>query len=467
MQHNLILLADCYKVSHHRLYPPGTERLYSYFESRGGAFEEVVFFGLQYYLKEYLEGPLVVTREKIDEADGFFRQHLGPGIPFNRAGWEYILLKYGGRLPISIRAVPEGTVLPVRNVLMTVENTDPQCYWLTNYLESLLVQVWYGCTVASLSREMKKVLLRFLEASGDPARVDGKLHDFGFRGVSSVESAGLGGAAHLTNFRGSDNMAALTTVRRYYSGRGDDAPLIDVRGPATEHSTITAWGEEGEAKAFAHILDEFSSGPVACVSDSYDLFRVCAEYFGRRLRDRVLQRDGVVIIRPDSGDPPQVACQVLDLLGECFGWQRNAKGFKLLDPHIRILQGDGIDIAIMQTVLQAMQDRGWSADNIGFGCGGGLLQRVNRDTLKFAYKCSSITVNGEERPVHKRPATDPGKQSKAGRLKLVMQDDRLTTAPASDPRDDLLVEVFRDGCVLVSHSFADIRERAGLRNSRG
>ena len=196
---NILLLTDSYKFSHYRQYPPKTRTVYSYFESRGGDFPYTCFFGLQYLLKKYLEGE-VVTQEKIDYAEDRVNKHLGPG-SFNRAGWQYILDQYQGRLPVMIKAVPEGTVVPNHNVLMTIENTDPNCYWLTNYLETLLVQTWYPTTVATQSRSMKQILLKYLEQTGDPSLIDFKLHDFGFRGSTSVESAGLGGAAHLINFK--------------------------------------------------------------------------------------------------------------------------------------------------------------------------------------------------------------------------------------------------------------------------
>lgn len=235
---NLLLLTDSYKFTHYLQYPPDTQVVYSYFEPRlGGEYKEVVFFGLQYFLKRYLYGQ-VVTKEKIDEAEAIVNAHLGRQI-FNRAGWQRILKHHGGRLPILIRAVAEGTVVPENNVLMTIENTDPQCYWLTNYLETLLVQVWYGCTTATISREMKKIIMDAMRRSGTETdeNVNFRLHDFGFRGVSSVESAAVGGAGHLVNFYGTDNVAALLLARNYYN-----EPMAGFSIPAAEHSTITAWG---------------------------------------------------------------------------------------------------------------------------------------------------------------------------------------------------------------------------------
>ncbi len=452
---NLLILTDSYKITHYKQYPPGTERVYSYFESRGGDFDEIVFFGLQYYLKRYLVGQ-VVTEEKIEYADEFLAQHFGARF-FNREGWEYILREHDGRLPVEIKAVPEGTVVPPHNVLMTIENTDPKAYWLTNYLETLLVQVWYGSTVATQSRFMKKTLLKYLEETGDPSLVDFKLHDFGFRGVSSVESAGVGGAAHLVNFKGTDTLAGLVVAREYYH-----EPMAGFSIPAAEHSTITAWGPEHEADAMQNMLVQFPEGWISVVSDSFDVFRACSEIWGQQLKQQVLERNGTVVVRPDSGDPPTVVVKVLELLGEAFGYSTNAKGFKVLDPHIRIIQGDGIDRFMLPKVLEAMKQHKWSADNIAFGSGGGLLQKLNRDTCRFAFKCAAVTVHGTEHDVYKRPATDTGKSSKAGQLALISDGTTLRTVrwkPELAQRD-LLQPVFRNGELLVDTTFADVRKRA-------
>lgn len=454
---NILTMTDSYKVTHWRQYPLGTQHVYSYFESRGGPYP-VLFFGLQYFLKQYLQGE-VVTREKIGEAEKFFRDHFGDSTLFNFHGWEHILTKHNGRLPVVIKAVPEGTVVPNLNILMSIENTDPECHWLPNYLETLLVQVWYPCTVASQSRQMKAVIRRYLEDTGDPSLIPFKLHDFGFRGVSSVESAGIGGCAHLVNFLGTDTMAALELARKFYG-----CPMAGHSIPASEHSTITSWGEGHECDAFENMLDKYPSGLVACVSDSFDIYRACTEYWGGRLRGKVLGRNGTLVVRPDSGDLPAVVVEVLDRLGECFGFKANDKGYRVLDPHVRVIQGDGIDFEMLGMILEAMKAAYWSADNIAFGSGGGLLQKLNRDTLKFAFKCSEVTVNGERRSVCKRPVTDHGKQSKAGRLKLVVGTDGLTTVRQEEygVAPDLLREVFRDGHLLLDDRLDDIRQRAEL-----
>lgn len=452
---NLILLTDSYKATHWLQYPPDTERVYSYFESRGGKFDEVVFFGLQYYLRKYLEGE-VITREKIDAAESFWNEHLGVTRLFNREGWDAIVTDHGGRLPVRIRAVPEGTVVPTRNVMMTIENSDPRLYWLPNYLETMLVQVWYGCTVATLSCEMRKLISGYLEKTGDPSLIDFKLHDFGFRGVSSVESAAMGGAAHLVNFRSTDNIAGALLARQYYG-----AEMAGFSIPASEHSTITSWGEENEVDAFQNMLEKYPTGLVACVSDSYDIFRACEEYWGRDLKDRVLERDGTLVVRPDSGDPPVVVKQVIETLGRAFGTETNDKGYRVLPPQVRVIQGDGIDYAMTNQILTVLDLGGWSADNVTFGMGGGLLQKLNRDTQQFAFKCSEVVVKGVARDVWKDPVTDPGKVSKRGRLALQRNaDGALETLPEGDARTNELIDVFLDGEVLDRPTFDEIRERA-------
>lgn len=379
---NILLLTDSYKVSHWLQYPPKTTEVYSYFESRGGIYGHTVFFGLQYLLKRYFVGE-VVTMHKINEAEAFYAQHFPPGFVFNRAGWERIVKVHGGKLPLVIKAVPEGSVVPVKNVLMTIENTDPECFWLTNFVETLLVQVWYPMTVATHSREQKKVIAAYLHATADDAGGLGfKLHDFGFRGVSSVETAGLGGAAHLVNFLGTDTIAGPIVATEYYNH--DEVAGYSI--PASEHSTITSWGKDNELKAMTNMLEAYPIGLVACVSDSFDIYKACEDYWGTQLKDKILSRDGTLVVRPDSGDPPTTALRVLEILGDKLGKSKNDKGYFVLDPHVRVIWGDGIDYDMLCAVLSLLKANKWSADNIAFGSGGGLLQKLNRDTQKCAFK---------------------------------------------------------------------------------
>ncbi len=454
---NTIELTDSYKVSHWKQYPPGTRHVYSFFESRGGLFPTVTFYGLQYYLKRYLEGP-VIDRADIEEAREDFEAHFGNSAIYNEKGWERIRTVHGGRLPILIRAVPEGTRVPTSNVLMTIENTDPELPWVTNYVETLLSMLWYPCTVATQSAAMRAMILRYLEETGDPSLADFKLHDFGFRGSTSPESAGIGGSAHLLSFSGTDTFQAIRVAKKYYSEK-----MAGFSIPAAEHSTITSWGKDRESAACANMLEQFPDGLVAVVSDSYDVFKAVSEIWGKELKEKVLGRNGTLVVRPDSGDPPKIVLAVLERLGSAFGYEENAKGYKVLNPKVRMIQGDGIGYRMLGIVLDAMKQAGWSADNIAFGSGGGLLQKVDRDTQKFALKCSAVDVAGVWHDVMKDPVTDPGKRSKPGRLALVVKDGFVKTVreevAEAEGLANLLVPIFRDGVVLKNYTFAEIRSR--------
>jgi nicotinamide phosphoribosyltransferase len=362
-----------------------------------------MFYGLQYFIKHYLSGQ-VVNEEKIGQAKKLWDAHLGPGL-FNEEGWRHILENHNGHLPVRIKAVPEGSVVKTGNVLVTVENTDPEVPWLTNFLESILLQVWYPITVGTLSREVKKNLINYLQKTTtyNPEEINGiasfMLHDFGFRGVSSVESSGLGGSSHIINFMGTDTVSGILFAQEFYNTENPLAFSI----PASEHSTMTSWGEPFEVKAMENMLDAYPTGLVACVSDSFDIIRACRDYWGTELRDKILNRDGRLVIRPDSGDPVQTLKQIFHILWDKFGGVTNEKGFKVIDPHVRVIQGDGVNYESISDICDMMIEEGFSIENIAFGMGGALLQKVDRDTQKFAFKCSSITINGEEVDVRKNP----------------------------------------------------------------
>lgn len=238
IENNICLLTDRYKITHHYFYPKCTEKIYSYLESRTGAeFNKTIFYGLQYLIKKYLEGS-VVNEEKVIEADKIITQHIGEDI-FNFDGWMHIVNEYGGRLPIEIKAVPEGSPVNVGNVLMTVENTDKKSYWLHNYLESLLLQVWYPSTVATLSAEVKKLFDFYLNVTGSSKdNMDFMLHDFGYRGSSSNESANLCGSTHLLSFSGTDTLSSLMIPMNYYNSTNIQGFSVQ----ATEHSVMTSQG---------------------------------------------------------------------------------------------------------------------------------------------------------------------------------------------------------------------------------
>jgi len=464
---NLLLNTDSYKASHWLQYPPGTDATFFYVESRGGIYDRTLFFGLQAILKETLARP--VTHADVDEARDLFAAH---GEPFNEAGWRYIVDHHGGLLPIRIRAVPEGTVVPTHNALMTIESTDPMAYWVPSYLETMLLRIWYPVTVATISWHAKQTIRQFLErTSDDPeGQLPFKLHDFGSRGVSSVESAAIGGAAHLVNFKGTDTVSALCLARAHYH-----EPMAGFSIPAAEHSTITSWGRENEVDAYRNMLRQFArpGAIVAVVSDSYDIFHAIGEHWGRTLKEEVIASGATVVIRPDSGDPVAVVHQCLELLEEAFGHTVNGKGFKVLN-HVRVIQGDGINPTSIRAILERVTSAGYATDNVAFGMGGALLQQLNRDTQKFALKCSAARVNGQWIDVYKDPVTDKGKQSKRGRMTLLqhreygqfrtepVRADAASLADVHKPMgfDDAMVTIWEDGMLVNDWTFAQVRTRA-------
>lgn len=461
---SIILATDSYKLTHWNQYPEGTEIVYSYFESRPGAeYDETVFFGLQYIIEQYLVGQ-VVTQSSVDEAAKLAKVHLGDESLFNREGWEYIVKEHNGKLPIRIKAVPEGSVIPTGNVLMTVENTDPKCFWLTNALESLLTHVWYSSTVASKSRAVKKMLKEHLATSAESdAMLDFMLQDFGYRGAASHESAAIGGAGHLVNFKGTDTLPAMLLAINYYDANIED---LGFSVPATEHSVMTSRGEDGEFAVVQQLLINYPNGILSVVADSYDIHRF-VETLGRpQYKTQILHRDGVLVVRPDSGDPVTTTLAVIRGLERSFGAVTNSKGYKVLNPKVRVLWGDGIDIDGINEICVALINAGYSVENMAcFGMGGGLLQKVNRDTQRFAFKSSAQRRNGVWHDVFKNPL-DASKASKRGRLVLA-RTFGYTTLPLNHRGGQALIvdqlqTVFEDGVAKKQYTFDQVRENAKL-----
>lgn len=462
IENNICILTDSYKVTHHYFYPKGTQKIYSYLESRTGAeFNKTIFYGLQYIIKKYLEGK-VVTEKKIDEAEKLINAHIGEGI-FNRTGWEYILDEHYGKLPIEIKAIPEGTPVNVSNVMMTVENTDVQSYWLTNYLEPLLLQVWYPSTVATLSAEIKKLINFYLGVTGSSdENINFMLHDFGYRGATSTEAAILGGSAHLLNFSGTDTIPALTMPCNYYN---EPTSVFGFSVQATEHSVMTSLGQDNEFEQVLNVVNQAKDGILSIVIDSYDYKGFLREVTTKntplnKAINNFLDKDGnKVVFRPDSGDPVSTTRDCLELLSKGFDTHLTNKGYKVFDDNIGLLWGDGLNYQKIRDILFAMKSDWWAAENIIFGMGGGLHTGVNRDTQRNAFKCSAQLRNGEWFDISKNPL-DSSKKSKTGRFKLVKHNNSFITVPINDKRQDCLQTVFKDGELLIDDKFTNIKCRA-------
>lgn len=476
MNRNILLSTDSYKFSHFCQYPEGTKGMFSYIEARKNnsgirGLKGVIFFGLQAFIKEYLSRPLRI--EDVEEAAMIARAH---GLPFPEKQFQKVVQAYHGWLPIRIKAVKEGTFVPFGNALVTVQCEDPDLFWLASYIEtSLLRAVWYMTTVCTISHSVKQTIWHYLkETTMDPVgQLLFKLHDFGARGASSGESAALGGMAHLVNFRGTDTVEALLAARRFYG-----ATMAGFSIPAAEHSTITSWGRERESDAYRNQVAQFSKvgSMYAVVSDSYDIFHAVENIWGKELKDTVINAGGVLVVRPDSGDPVSTPVRVIELLAKQYGTTRNEKGFQVLN-HVRVIQGDGIGPQEVHHILSALTIKGFAAENIAFGMGGGLLQKLDRDTFSFAQKTSAIlTAQGEWQDVYKDPIAG-GKTSKRGVITLtdgyeeVLEHGVLKSVPTlvtkrisevSENGKQYLEDVYEQGMMIRTQTFDEIRNLSDM-----
>ncbi len=448
---------DSYKAGHYLQYPKGMTNSYSYIESRGGIYPNTLFFGLQGFIKEYLAG-CTINKDDVLEAEKFFISH---GVPFNTKGWMRIAEDFGGKLPVRIKAVKEGEIVPTQNILVSIESTDPETCWLPSYLEtSILRGVWFPTTVATLSHFIKKDIYEALQKSSDDpdGEISFKLHSFAGRGVSSSESAGCGDAGHLISFMGSDTVEGIVWAQRNY----DDKDMLAFSIKAMEHSSVTSWGgQEFEADAYQNMIDDAAKpGAIfACVSDSYDIYNAIEHLWGEKFKEQIEKSGATCVIRLDSGSPADVVLTALQILEKKVGMTVNSKGYKVLPSYYRLLQGDGVNHESIKEIMKVVLDNNYSMSNLNFGMGGALLQQISRDTQKFAMKCSSVIVNGEERDVFKNPITDPGKRSKAGRLALIKENDQHKTVKGPH-KEDLLQTVFENGQMFNKTTMKQIRERA-------
>jgi nicotinamide phosphoribosyltransferase len=457
--YNPLRLSDSYKDTH--FYSPDVTELLSYYEARGGEFPYSVLFGLQYKLMAHFTGQFF-TKENLREQAENSKQHFGPDFKYNVKGWEYILHKYGGYLPVEIKAVKEGVPVPVHNVMWTIKSTDPNCVWIEQWMETVLQQVSISSAVCTKSRMVKELIRDFLTVSAYTyGSLPFQLHDFGFRGVSGVEEAALLGAAHLVNFLGTDTQIAMDLLHQYYG-----APRVSgCSVPATEHSMMTLRGRDGEAGIVGDILAKYPTGIVSIVGDSYDIYNFCQNIIGGRFQEQIRNRNGKVVIRPDSGDYKVVVPRIADILSEKFGCRENSKGFKVLAPCIGIIQGDGMDYFGIKDMFTALLASRYSAENVVVGMGGGLLRKVNRDTQKVAVKLCNAVIDGHDVEVYKDPVTDPGKTSKRGRLALTYDKTNHTYTTVQDKYGngvafDILEPVFRNGVLLRMQTLDDIRRLA-------
>jgi len=416
MTSRTLALADSYKYSHSSQYPSTMISMYDYMESRGGTYDHIVFVGLQYYIREYLLTP--ITHTDLYAVQRMCQNH---GVPFDFDGWERIVVHHRGYLPVHIKAVPEGTVLPVSMPCVTITSSDPLVPWVAGFVETLLMKLWYPINVATKSYYVRQMLERY----GSPEWAQFAYHNFGDRGSSSVESAAIGGFAHLTQFSGTDNFNALFFAEDYYYQPTDVPAGYSV--PATEHSTTTSYGPDGEEQFVYDQLISRSDVPIhAFVADSYDVFaftHMCTRPSGRIRQLLDSRPHQTLVLRPDSGDPIDVIDRILSIISSNSPIIDHTSE-KTLFKQIRVLWGDGITPDTIELILQTFTSRGYAAENFIFGSGGDLMQNHTRDTQKFAIKCSSISIRTDATlkstitpiDIYKDPITDPGKASKRGKV---------------------------------------------------
>jgi len=482
---NPLGLTDGYKVDHRRQYPNSTTLVYSNWTPRNSRIEninEVVFFGLQYFLKKYVIDDFekyFFSQPKEDVVKKYSRRinnYLGP----NSVGSEHISELHDlGYIPMVFKALPEGVAVPLRVPMFTMYNTIDKFFWLTNYFETLLsTTVWMPCNSATLAREYRKILDKYAtETTSVPEFVNWQGHDFSMRGMAGLEAATISGAGHLLSFTGTDTIPSIDFLEEYY-GANSDNELVGGSVAATEHSVMSMGTDSGEFETFKRLITEvYPAGVVSIVSDTWDLWRVLTDFLPR-LKNEVIARDGKVVVRPDSGDPVKIICGnsdslnkaeqkgVVELLWDLFGGVVNDKGFKELDSHIGAIYGDSITLERANAICENLKLKGFASTNVVLGIGSYTYQHNTRDTFGFAMKATYGEVDGKGREIFKDPVTDDGtKKSARGLMKVVKENGRyklLDRVSWEDEKEGELIEVFKNGALLVNHSLKDIRERVKL-----
>jgi len=462
---NRIMLADSYKYSHPKQYPNNTISMFDYAEARSGKiYDSTLFFGLQYILKQNFSTP--ITMSEVNEAKMYADAH---GIDFEFNGWKYIATELQGKLPVEIRAIPEGKVIPVRNVLFTVESTNPKVFWVASWMETVLMKVWYTSNVATRSYFVRKMLEEYAEKTQDNPFVAYSYHNFGDRGSSSIESAGIGGMAHLAaGFMGTDNFESIKFMYQNYLGNINE---IAHSIPATEHSSTTSWTKENEFDMIMnHLENNKGKSIIAAVCDSYDYFK-CIDTITKQ--DSEFQKKinseeyPIFVIRPDSGNPAEIIPETLKIMERNeVPFTTNNKGFKVWNK-MRIIWGDGINMESMKIMLDILVKNGYSTENIAFGSGGWLMQQHDRDTQGWAVKCSSITINDngtkKDIDVYKDPVTAPSKVSKRGKITTYYNPvtkeyfvDRVGI-DFENGSYDVLETVFKNGEIIKTYTLTEVR----------
>ena len=450
---------DSYKASHHNAYPSDMQKMVCYLEPRLNDGGNMRMAGVQNFVQNLAEN--LLTYDDVDLVYKLATQHFGRDDVFPVQDWRYIVDTYGGHLPLKISSLPDGTVFTGSNMVVRVESTDPRVPWLASFVETQIERLWYDITVCTNSYRLREIISKKLSKTCPhwESVLPFMLHDFGARGTSSLQTAAQGGLAHLINFSGSDTFAAIT------HGYNEYEQMAGYSIPAMEHSTVISWGRERESEAYANFIRENGKPgqPIAIVVDSYDVDYTVQHIIGVELKEMILASGVKLMIRPDSGDPKTMVLKMLGYLESSFGTTTNDRGYKVLN-NVGVVQGDGVNAQSIAEILDAIVNDGWCVSNLVFGMGGALLQRVDRDTYRFAYKpCLIVNDLGQAKGVSKSPKDDPGKQSKSGDLDVVyvygeglITIDRLTST-LSHPSQ--LVTHYHNGQLSARDTLDVIRKR--------
>ena len=432
---NPLFLTDGYKTGHHQQYPKGTTLVYSNFTPRSNKYApagcaHVVSFGQQMIMQQIHEAfeKEFFSKPK-DEVCGEMKRELSMYLGTDYDVTHFEFLHDLGYLPIAVKALPEGSLVPMKVPVLTIYNTHPDFYWITNYLETIISNLlWKPMTSATIAHEYRKVLTKWQEKT-DAERgwfIDWQGHDFSMRGMDSVDAVISSGLGHLTSFSGTDSLPAIYGARKHYGA----TEFVGGSVNATEHSVMCAGGKEDEVETFRRLLETYPTGILSVVSDTWDLWKVCTEHLVT-LKEEILARDGKLVIRPDSGDPVDILCGsessivlftpegrgVIELLWNVFGGTINEQGYKVLDPHIGAIYGDSITIARADEICARLEAKGFASTNVVLGIGSFTYQYNTRDTFGFAMKATYVEVNDEGREIFKDPITDDGtKKSATGLL---------------------------------------------------
>jgi len=489
MNINPLTAIDFYKADHRSQYPSGTTEVYSNFTPRSnrlakvitaGNDNKVVMFGLQYFIKQFLQEVWTEQffnkdKEKVIRA---YKRRMDYSLGADAVSVDHIEALYDlGYLPLKIKALPEGARVPIGVPVLTIVNTHPDFFWLTNYIESVIsCYLWKPMTSATTAFEYKRLLTTYANITGtDTEFVQFQAHDFSFRGLSSLQDSAVSGAAHLTSFWGTDTVPAIDLVEDYYGADVTEGP-VGFSVPATEHSVMCMGEQEQEIKTFKRLINEiYPSGIVSIVSDTWDFWKVVTDYV-TILKDDVMAREGKLVIRPDSGDPIKIICGdkdapvgspqykgAIECLWDVFGGTTTATGYKMLDEHIGLIYGDSITLERADKIVQGLEEKGFASGNVVLGVGSFTYQYATRDNHGFAMKATSGVVNGERRDIFKDPITDAGtKKSAKGLLRVECEGGRYVLydqQTTSQEEKGELECVFLNGKLIKEYTLADIRQR--------